>query len=72
MLDIIISTGVVDIGAVYDFGGICGQFMEMSQTDNRDIVSRMQKLMKGAEAAINRLVKGIEKNRRIKALDGKF
>jgi hypothetical protein len=61
MLDIIISTGVVDIGAVYDFGGICGQFMEMSLTDNRDIVSRMQKLMKGAEAAINRLVKGIEK-----------
>ena len=42
MLDIIISTGVVDIGAVYDFGGICGQFMEMSLTDNRDIVSRMQ------------------------------
>lgn len=61
MLDIIISTGVVDIGAVYDFGGICGNFMEMSLTDNRDIVSRVQKLQKGADAAIKKLVKGIEK-----------
>lgn len=61
MLDIIISTGIVDIGAVYDFGGICSTFMEMSLTDNRDIVSRVQKLQKSADAAVSRLVKGIEK-----------
>jgi hypothetical protein len=61
MLDIIISTGVVDIGAVYDFGGICSQFMEMSLTDNRDIVSKVKSLQKAADAAIKRLVKNIEK-----------
>lgn len=61
MLDIIISTGVVDLGAVYDFGGICGQFMEMSLTDNRNIVSKVESLQKAADAAIKRLVKQIEK-----------
>ena len=56
MLDIIFSTRVYDIGAVYSFGGVYMDFVNMANKSNRDVASFYEKNSGKMERAIEKVV----------------
>lgn len=56
MLDIIFTNRRYDIGDIFDFGGLGNEVIWMSQSFERDIVSRIERLGRVAERAIERMV----------------
>ena len=56
MLDIIFSTQVYDLGAIYNFGGYSWEIIWMTMSQNRDIVSLFERRVPAAERDIERMI----------------
>ena len=62
MLDLIFSTRAYDLGDVFNFGSLAGDFIGIAGTGNRDVASFYKKQEKAAQKAIDKFVEQIEKN----------
>ncbi|MHB1153115.1 MAG: hypothetical protein ACYCWE_16070 [Eubacteriales bacterium] len=60
MLDIIFANRAYDIGDVYNFGGLAGNFIYIASTGNTDVASFYEKNKKGTETAIVKFIEKIE------------
>ena len=56
MLDIIFNSRAYDIGATYEFGGMVGDFVRMTSTKDRNIISRYEAKADVIQADINKVV----------------
>ena len=61
MMDIILSTGLFELEAVYGWGGLNGMVLSGINTGNLNIVSKFAKLSDKTESAIQKTVEAFEK-----------
>jgi len=56
MLDIIFSTTVWDTGEIYNWGDLSWQLLTMIDAENRDIVSRLERVSNAIERSMTRTI----------------
>ncbi|MCL2159664.1 MAG: hypothetical protein FWH48_09675, partial [Oscillospiraceae bacterium] len=56
MLEIILSSRIIDLNIIYDWGGSYGVFESLTQKKSRDFISEFEKIRGKAEAAIQKSV----------------
>ena len=56
MLDLIFSTRTYDIGAVYNFGGIFGEYIGLAANNNRNIISFYERMSRVLTREIERTI----------------
>ena len=56
MLDIILSTGIIEIAAAYDWGGVAGQVMNKLNAGKTDLASAIEKISAKIETAMQKTV----------------
>ncbi len=60
MLDIIFANRAFDLGDVYNFGGLAGNFLSIASTGNTDVASFYEKNQKATVAAIDKFIEKIQ------------
>lgn len=60
MLDIIFANRAFDLGDVYNFGGLAGNFLSIAGTGNTDIASFYEKNKKATVSAIDKFIEKIQ------------